>query len=158
MGRKRGRRLDEAERDRFVELVGDGAAPSGACSVLRVSWDSYQRTRREVEDFRVAVDGGRVRASENVQIALHRLALSGNVQAAKFWLERYGVAGQAAATGGALADDDLEGLTDKELIDAALKEGVTLPPDLAVRLERRFQVEREERELRERAQFDAGGE
>ncbi|MFW6125357.1 MAG: hypothetical protein ACOC46_04345 [Pirellulales bacterium] len=144
---RRGRLLDPDEQERFLELLSRGAGRVFICRKMRISYDSYLRTVEQEPEFREAVRRTLEGIDQNVETALYRSAMEGNVTAQTFWLRYRRPAGwqdpdpkaaKSAAQRGAATpsdEDDLESLSDRELLERARAEGIDLAPEIVRRLE-----------------------
>lgn len=156
--RRRGKLLKPEEQTELLALLERGVSRSAACRKLGVSYDSYQRTCEEDPEFAREVGTALLGIDQNVEMALYKSAMEGSVTAQTFWLKSRRPEGwqppreprqdnrtrshTSPETPQPVSDEELENLSDRELIERARAEGVELPPEIARRLEQAYRQRR----------------
>ena len=122
--------LNQTDQDSLLELLSRGASPAGACKQLGLSIADFFHTTQRDREFRRRAETVHHLLGQNVSSALYKAAMEGNVTAQTFWLRHSpppGWTGENAK----MTTDDLDRLTDDELIELARAHGVDLPPEIA---------------------------
>lgn len=79
------------QKEEFLEHIRAGMRRGAASDVLELDRRKMRDYIEENADFEAAVLDAEIDATEHVQEALYQAAVSGNVAAAKAWLEMQGV-------------------------------------------------------------------
>ena len=125
----------ELERS-FLELLSRGASPAAACRELGVSVSRIQQALVEDEEFRACWEEVNVTLSQNIQAALYRSAMEGNVSAQTYWLKSNPPPGWSPDSMEPLEsiDEFFDELSDDELLDLARAMEINLPPEIEAKI------------------------
>jgi hypothetical protein len=121
--------LNSTDQAAVLELLAKGASPAGVCRQLELSLADFFHTTQYDPEFRRRVETTQHSLGQNVASALYKAAMEGNVTAQTFWLRQSpppGWTGKDAK----MTTDDLDRMTDDELLDLARAHGVALPPEI----------------------------
>lgn len=124
--------LDPEQQHALWSYLLKGASPIAVCRELGVSPDHFWSTLQHDPQFAAALQRLFDSLSHNVLTALYQAAMKGNVTAQQFWLRQRPLAAWSAAPDAA-ANDDLEHMSDADLIELARAAGIDLPPEAAAR-------------------------
>jgi len=122
------------EQEALLELLSRGASPAAACRQLGRSIADFFHATQNDPEFRRRVQRVHHALGQNVAAALYKAAMEGSVTAQTFWLRHSPPPGWTGDTSDMTADE-LEKLSDDELIDLARAHGVALPPEIEATLE-----------------------
>jgi len=125
------RLLNMDERHRFLEMLLRGASPAAICVQLGIGYRSVLMTLREAADFRE--DHAHVQSllTQNVESALYRQVMKGSVPAMTLWLRNRPPNGNEAEMGIDGSHDELDRMSDAELLELAGAAGIAIPPAFA---------------------------
>ncbi len=128
------KRLSVKRQKEFLDWMIQGASPQVACHQLQVSLEVFWNTLEH--DARFAGELQRVwdTLSFNVVAALYQAAIKGNGPAQQFWLKHRPPPRWAAASADQIPTDDMEALSDAELLDRARTEAPDLAAEIAARI------------------------
>jgi len=120
----------------FLELLSRGASPAAACRELGVSVSIMQQALVEDAEFRARWEEVNVTLSQNVQAALYRSAMEGNVSAQTYWLKSNPPPGWSPDSMEPLEsiDEFFDELSDDELLDLARAMEINLPPEIEAKI------------------------
>ena len=127
-------RMSPALQREFLELMVKGASPHGACGKLEVSLASFWNTLEHDAQFAAELQRVWDTLSFNVVSALYRAAMEGNGSAQQFWLKHRPPPRWAVPDQDQVPADELEALTDAELLDRARTEAPDLAAEIATRI------------------------
>lgn len=117
----------------FLELLLQGASPHVACSHLQLAdslfWQALERDVEFAEELQHVWDA----LSYNVVAALYKAAIKGNNVAQQFWLKHRPPPRWSKLPGGEVSGDELEALTNDELLERARQEAPDLAAEIAAR-------------------------
>ena len=120
----------------FLELLSRGASPAAACRELGVSVSMIQQALVEDAKFRARWEDVNVTLSQNIQAALYRSAMEGNVSAQTYWLKSNPPPGWSPDSTEPLEtiDEFFDELSDDELLDLARAMEINLPPEIEAKI------------------------
>ena len=120
----------------FLELLSRGASPAAACRELGVSVSMIQQALVEDKEFRARWEEVNVTLSQNIQAALYRSAMEGNVSAQTYWLKSNPPPGWSPDSMEPLEsiDEFFDELSDDELLDLARAMEINLPPEIEAKI------------------------
>jgi hypothetical protein len=121
--------LNQTAQDELLELLSQGASPPAACRKLGLSLADFFHTTQRDPQFRRRVEMTHHALGQNVASALYRAAMKGNVAAQTFWL-RFSPPPGWTGKDANMTTDDLDRMTDDELLELARAHGVDLPPEI----------------------------
>jgi hypothetical protein len=122
------------QQRQFLELMVQGASPQVACHKLNASLASFWNTLERDVKFAGALQRMWDTLSFNVVAALYQAAIKGNGSAQQFWLKLRPPPRWASAAADSKPEDDLETLTDAQLLDRARTEAPDLAAEIAARI------------------------
>ncbi|MCH7688327.1 MAG: hypothetical protein IH899_16875 [Planctomycetes bacterium] len=120
----------------FLELLSRGASPAAACRELGLSVSMIQQALVKDEEFRALWEEVNVTLSQNIQAALYRSAMEGNVSAQTYWLKSNPPPGWSPDSMEPLEsiDEFFDELSDDELLDLARAMEINLPPEIEAKI------------------------
>lgn len=80
--------MTRSQRDEFIGHMRNGMRRGAAAEAMGLSRMAVMCFIADDDEFRAAVEDAEGQATEHVEEALYQAAVSGNVTAAKIWLER----------------------------------------------------------------------
>jgi hypothetical protein len=113
----------------LLELLAKGLSPAAACAKLGLPLEDFFHTAQYEPEFRRRVESVPESLGHNVASALYAAAMTGNVSAQTFWLRQRPPTGWTGKDA-AVTTDDLDRMTDDELLELARAHGVDLPPEI----------------------------
>lgn len=132
--KKKANLLGVRQQQKILEWMMQGASPQMACRKLNLSLDLFWMTLER--DARFAAELQRVwdTLSFNVVAALYQAAIKGNGPAQQFWLKHRPPPRWAVTPLDQNPADDLEAMSDAELLDRARTEAPDLAAEIATRI------------------------
>lgn len=127
-------RMGTARRKQFLELLIQGASPQVACRKLSIPVALFWQTLDQDAGFASELQRVWDLLSYNVMAALYQAAIKGNGSAQQFWLKHRPPPCWLSAGAGQPPHDDLEDLSDAELLDQARTEAPDLAAEIAARV------------------------
>ncbi len=128
-------RLTSVQQADYLHLLRQGASPAGACGRLGLDLDAVQRTLDDDPAFREQCEAIQQQLSQNVATRLYHSAMEGSVSAQTCYLRNVPPPEWHHAVGVATSDDDLEQLSDEELLERVHATCIDLPPEVAADLD-----------------------
>lgn len=122
--------LTTLQQSAYLQCLTRGASPAAACLQLGVSVTAVLATIESQAPFRERIEQVNILLSENVAAALYRSAMEGSVSAQQFFLKNQPPPQWQHEAPATLADD-LERLSDDELLARCRASGLDLPPETA---------------------------
>lgn len=117
----------------FLELLMQGASPQAACRKLKLPIAAFWQTLEHHAGFAAELQKVWDALSFNVVAALYQAAMKGNSTAQQFWLKHRPPPRWSQLPGGSILTDDLETLTNAELLDRARQEAPDFAAEIAAR-------------------------
>ncbi|WP_145374710.1 hypothetical protein [Symmachiella dynata] len=121
------RLLTDAEQQAYLQFLLKGASPAVICAQLGVPYSAVLTTLRECAEFRDDHGDAQALLTQNVEAALYTHAMKGSVPAMTLWLRNRPPNSWKADADGEDAVDELERLSDAELLELATAEGLAVP-------------------------------
>ena len=118
----------------FLELLMQGASPQVACRKLKLPIAAFWQTLEHNAGFAAELQKVWDALSFNVVAALYQAAMKGNSTAQQFWLKHRPPPRWSQLPGGSILTDDLETLTNAELLDRARQEAPDFAAEIAARV------------------------
>jgi hypothetical protein len=117
----------------FIGLLMNGASPQGACKKLKLPLVKFWMALEYDAEFAAELQKVWDSLSFNVLAALYQAAMKGNSMAQQFWLKHRPPPRWSQFPVGSILVDDLETLTDDELLKRARQEAPDFAAEIAAR-------------------------
>ncbi len=129
------RLLTDVEQRAYLQLLLRGASPAVICAQIGVPYSAVLTTLRECAEFQSDHDDAQSLLTYNVEAALYAQAMKGSVPAMTLWLRNRPPNSWRGEAVPEDAVDELERLSDGELLELARAEGVAVPAAFAAGVE-----------------------
>lgn len=127
-------KLRPTQRRELLDLMMQGASPLVACRKLNIPMAAFWTTLDQDDGFATQLQRVWDALSLNVVAALYQAAIKGNGSAQQFWLKHRPPPRWAVTAADADSTDELDTLSDAELLDRARTEAPDLAAQIAARL------------------------
>lgn len=122
--------LSREQQAGYIDLLLRGASPAAAAQQLGLELFDVLAVIAEDESFQARVDAAYDALSQNVAARLYLEAMKGSVSAMTFWLKNRPPPEWPGTQGEATDRNELDGLSDEELLRLARLEEIAIPPEL----------------------------
>lgn len=127
------RGFGKPRQQEFLELMMQGASPQVACRKLKLPMAAFWQTLEHDAGFAAELQNVWDSLSFNVVAALYQAAIKGNGTAQQFWLKHRPPPRWSQLPAGSILGDNLDTLTNDELLDRARQEAPDFAAEIAAR-------------------------
>lgn len=127
--------LSREQQDGYIDFLLRGASPAAAAQQLGLDLFDILAAIADDDPFQSRVEAAYDALSQNVAARLYQEAMKGSVSAMTLWLKNRPPPEWQGTQGEAMERNELDGLSDEELLRLARLEEIAIPPELEADIE-----------------------